>query len=174
MSLAALVSRLRQWRFAPEFRIEADGSGADLAHVLAEALRVLRRPVEAPKVKPLSPELAVGLCNELFRLRRNAEQLAAEGRDSKELRSIRRALSSLEETLKQHGIECLDPTGQDYDPGRLDFEQIGQAEVLPGIERERIGRCERPAVLMDGKLAQKARGLVHRPSAATGPAGRPA
>ena len=162
-SLAALIARLRQWRFAPEFRIE-DGGGGDLARAVATTLRTLRRPPEAPKVKPLSPELAVGLCNELFRLRRNAEQLAAEGKDSKELRSIRRALGSLEDTLKQHGIECLDPTGQDYDPGRLDFEQIGQAEVVPGIERERIGRCERPVVLLDGKLAQKARGLVHRPA----------
>ena len=162
-ALGALVGRLRQWRFAPEFRIEA-AREAELARALAAALRAGRRPAEAAKVRPLSPELAVGLCNHVFRLRRNAQQLAEEGKDSKELRSIRRALGSLEDTLKQHGIECLDPTGQDYDPGRLDFEQIGQAEVVAGIERERIGRCERPVVLLDGKLAQKARGLVHRPA----------
>ena len=67
-------------------------------------------------------------------------------------------------TLRRHGIECRDLTGQVYDAGRLDFEPIGEPEAVPGLDGTRIGRCERPAVFVNDKLIQTARGLVTKPA----------
>ena len=107
---------------------------------------------------------ALALCNNYFRLHRNAEQLALEGQNSKELRGIARALENMGELLRRHGIECRDLTGQVYDAGRLDFEPIGEPEAVPGLDGTRIGRCERPAVFVNDKLIQTARGLVTKPA----------
>jgi len=120
----------------------------------------------APLAEAHAPDaaFALALCNNYFRLHRNAEQLALEGQNSKELRGIARALENMGELLRRHGIECRDLTGQVYDAGRLDFEPIGEPEAVPGLDGTRIGRCERPAVFVNDKLIQTARGLVTKPA----------
>ena len=55
-------------------------------------------------------------------------------------------------------------TNKDWEPGRGDFEVIGDAEPVPGLDRKRIIRCERPAVWLSGELLQKARGLIGKPA----------
>lgn len=173
--MSELWSAVRQKTFPRPFRIEA-GAAEDWAESLAAALAgaktAAREPspaVSEPSAAPTGPpalaeDFVRALCDHQFRLRRNAAQLAAEGANSKELRSIRRALEGIDELLAEHGIECRDLTGEDYDFLRLDFEQIGQAETIPGLAGMKIWRCERPAVLVDGKLVQCARGIVARPA----------
>jgi hypothetical protein len=168
-------SALRQKAFPPAFRIDSRNSDdwpTALARTLTESLRALNTRRETiPVGEPvqdnrpaLTPDFVVALCNYYFRLSRNAAQMEKEGLDSKELRSIKLALANIEMLFKKQGIECRDLTGQEYDFGRLDFEQIGQASSVPGLDRLRIGRCERPAIMLGGKLIQKAKGLVDRPA----------
>lgn len=177
MSISLLRPLVRQWLFPPEFRISVAGTGdaaATLADLLVRAMAALE-DVQAqarsaslrdaqPAAPSIPPNLALALANYYFRLSRNAERLGVEGGESKELRSIRRVLEDLTDALREHGVECIDLTGQDYDPGRVDFEQLGVPEVQAGLARDRIGRCERPAVLLNGKLLQKAKGIVARPA----------
>ena len=112
----------------------------------------------------IPPDFAVSVCNQLFRLQRNAEKLDSEGGGSKETRSLRRAIEKLESLLKDHDVEWLDLTDQVYDDGRTDFDPVGPPEEVAGIDRMKIALCERPAVFINRKLAQKARGIVARPS----------
>jgi hypothetical protein len=168
---------LRQKTFPLEFRIN-DPGGEDwvvaLASAVSEAMALgpakssdarrseAKRPGELQSA--VNEGFAVALCNHHFRLRRNAEQLAADGGDSKELRSIRRALESLSEVFARYGIECRDVTGQTFDFLRLDFDPIGEAEPISGLNEQRIYRSECPAVLINGRLVQKARGIVAKPA----------
>lgn len=177
MRISLVRPLLRQWLFPPEFRISVAGAG-DAAETLADLLvhatatldqaQAQARGSGLREAKPaapsIPPDLALSLANYYFRLRRNAERLGVEAGESKELRSIRRVLEDLTDALRAHGVECIDLTGQDYDPGRVDFEQLGVPEVVADLRREKIGRCERPAVLLNGKLLQKAKGLVARPA----------
>lgn len=116
-------------------------------------------PADAP-TSTVDPALAIALCNGYDRVLQNSRQMTAQGTDSKQLRSIRRALETIEETLRGHGIEYLDLTGQAYHPGREDFEPLGEPEASAEVSRPTIARCERPAVLVQGRLVQRARGIV--------------
>lgn len=183
MSIRSWSVALRQWRFPAEFRIRptdpqdpslalamalaatADAEAAARRESAALAAEVAALHEKAAAAGPSIPStLAVALSNECFRLRRNADQLPSDERESKEVRSIRKALESITEAMRGQGIEYVDLTGQDYVSGRVDFEQIGAQEPQGGLTREQISRCERPAVLLNGKLLQKARGLVVYPA----------
>ena len=157
---SAAMARVRQRRYAREFRIQTDGDTV-IASAFQRAVREALRPRDAGAA---SPALVIELCNELFRVARGADQLQAQGRDSKELRSIRRALTNIGTALEEQQICWVDPTGQEYDEGRVDFEPIAEAAPVPGLQCRRISLCERPAVLIRGKLVQSARGLVERPA----------
>lgn len=179
-------ARLRQKTFPAEFRIDT-GDGDDFATALAAAYTaalmaarnqkadalgninrltadIEERPRPEGSTSGIDSDFALALCNYHFRLRRNAQQMAAEGKESKELRGINWALENIDELFEKYAIECRDLTGQRYDPGRVDFEPMSAPEAVPGLDHPMIGRCERPAVLVDGELIQKARGLVTKPA----------
>lgn len=167
-----LTHRLRQWRFPRAFRIESNGR-LDPAELLCRLVKdALRAPEPALSRDPPSPAkpasaalgegFLVSLCNNNFRLRRNVELLEKEGESSKELRSIRRTLDTVEMLLESAGVESIDLTGQEYDDGRMDFSALA-SEGVAGLDREQISLCERPLVLVQGKMIQKATGIVARP-----------
>jgi hypothetical protein len=176
--MRSLLIRLRQWTYPPELRIHpaSQGSGWDELAALTAALATRCRQLSGASADPpgntpsapsrpagVDKDLALGLANGLFRIKRNLDQLAAEGTDGKELRSIRRASERLRELLAAKAIECRDLTGEIYDPGRLDFEPLGPPQGVTGLNRHRIGRLERPAVALGGELIQTARGVVEKP-----------
>ncbi len=133
---------------------------AELGECRRESTR--RDPVGAV----LDAKFLVAIGNQHFRLRRNLAQLAQHSQDTDApppVRRIARALGELELVFEEYGVECLDLTGQTYDIGRRDFEQIAAAEVVLGLSRETITLCERPAIVVAGKLIQTARGIVSRP-----------
>jgi hypothetical protein len=111
----------------------------------------------------LGTDLILTLANSLFRLERNLVDLEAGAPDSRELRSLRRAHERIEAALREHGVEWRDLCGEIYDVGRLDFERLGPSIAKVGLDRDRIGRCERPIVLLRGQLLQTARGVVETP-----------
>jgi len=166
--MPGLLDRLRQWTWPPELRIPAVGEGsacdglAELAAELAERCRVL--PSTATSSPELEQDFVLGLANGLFRVDRNVDRLQAEGVDGKEMRSIRRASQQIRDLLAARGVETRDLTGQEPYEGRLDFEQLGPPQAVPGLGREQIARLERPAVTLGGKLIQTARGVVERPA----------
>ncbi len=150
------------------FRITA-GTPDEVAQALVSVVAAaLLPPPETTKPPPPSgpdPAFIVPLCNQYFRLRRNAERLAGEGKESREVRALNGALKKIAELFEDHQIECRDLTGQTYDDGRIDFEPITTApERVPGLTEDKILRCESPAILIRGKLAQKARGVVAIPA----------
>lgn len=180
----------RQWIYAPEFRIpvygpedlsaallaafcgQQDSAGAEPAP--SAGARSVAPGEALPDDRPTGPApfdepLAVAICNGCFRIRRNALEMDATasgaGRNGgKEIRSISRALDRMDEFLKERGIEYRDPTGQVYDPGRQDFQSIGEPEVVAGLTLATIVQVERPAVLVNGTLVQCARGVVGKPA----------
>lgn len=166
--------KLRQLSFPPAFRIETQGSPDDYANLLvaavSEALAARDQGTSAVasinenSSSGINEDFAVALCNYQFRIGRNAELLKADGQGSKELRVIERMLQRINTLLIEYGIESLDLTGQTYDVLREDFEPLGEPERVPGLDGNRIGSCERPVVIINGKLIQRAKGLVRKPS----------
>jgi len=179
--------RLRQRAYPREFRIDisraddADGALISLLRQGADLAGGARADEEAPTAPPeqggadhdgdptaAERELAIAISNGWFRMRRNTERLVAqeagEGRSSKEVRSLQRALNHMDNVLREHGIECRDLTGQTYDPGREDFQSIGEPEVRPELTSKIILRCERPAVILRQQLIQRAKGVVAKPA----------
>lgn len=165
MRLLELACALRQLRYPREFRIwarETDAWAAPLADLLEHALRSSAALADEGKHE-ISVEVSVKLCNEYFRLKRNANQMDADGHSCKELRSIQRVLGHMEDLFQEHSIDCLDLTGQAYDDRRTDFEVIGEPQVDPRLKEKTVAFCERPAVMVKGKLVQRARVIVARP-----------
>jgi hypothetical protein len=169
----------RQWRFPREFRIKCD-EPIELAEVLSDlAAAILTAPPPAPAPAPapvtepapktatvaaLEQGFVIELCNELYRLRRNTQALARGGTETKETRSINRAVEHVEDALRQRGAEYFDKTGKPFDPRDPEFEPRGQPVAVPGILQGRIGPCECPVVKLSGTIIQRARGLVEVPA----------
>jgi hypothetical protein len=107
--------------------------------------------------------VAISICNEHFSVSQFIEVVRKEAGDSEELRGIERAIERVRYDLGEEGVEYRDLRGQLYDVGRRDFEAIGSARPVPGLEREVIGLCIRPVVTRDGRILQTARGEVHGP-----------
>lgn len=193
MLLERTLARIRQWTFPPEWRIEPAGPedwSESAAKALADMAREsenLRARVEARLAQDrlqaqqaaahaaeasgstgsakgeLEPGFAIGLCNEYFRLQRNLMSLREKQPESKEVERLGRVLENIDALMKEQRLECLDLAGQAYDVGRNDFEPLGRPEEVEGLLRPQINRCERPLVLLAGKVIQKSRGVVARP-----------
>ena len=101
------------------------------------------------------------LCTQLFRMERNAHQLAEKDacRQTRGLdrshRRIRKALSELE-------VEFKDLSGEIWHPGRKDIEVLAAAESAD-VEKPTIDGCESPVVLIRGQIIQQAKGTVISP-----------
>jgi hypothetical protein len=181
-----LVVRVRQKLFPPEFRITA-GSGSSVEAILTEMAAAMDLAPEITTAIPVVPAPAVvepsaqvaevkteqdgvdpafvrALCNDLFRLRRNAGLIASDGTETKEIRSIKRAVERLDDMLKQRGIEYFDMTGKQWDARDVDFEPKGQPVLVSGLLHKRIAACECPMVKVKGKLIQRAQGIVEVPA----------
>jgi hypothetical protein len=172
------TARLRQFSFSPAFRIGPDddpGWLGDLDDIASEVASI-RQPLGLARESPppradaqpttnevLPDRFVVGLCNELFRMQRNLKILRDDGRESKESRSIGRALENIQQILNESAVRCDDLAEEPCDEGRVDFEPISEAEIRPGLTRMTIIECVRPRVMRDGKLLQRASGLVARP-----------
>lgn len=182
VSLDRLLAVGRQYLFAPEFRIGRIRH-AELLDAFTEMAQLLAcldrsRDIERPQ-KPLEPgpeaqagekreqievSFVLGLCNDLFRLRRNAGLLAKDGPETKEVRSIKRAMERLDDMLKQRGIEYVDVTGRLWDYRDVDFEPKGQPVPVAGLTHKRIAACECPLVRIEGRIVQRAQGIVEVPA----------
>jgi hypothetical protein len=172
-----LYARLRQRTFRPEFQIDVP-SDRPLSWALAEwidtapyaapestaALRSANTDRPAPDDGNDSKRdrtFLLSLANEYFKLSRSMHKLAAEDKGA---RSVSRAVDAIHRLLNEHGIEVRDLTGQVYDFGRRDFESLAPPEPVSGLSRMEIVLCERPAVMVDGELAQTAKGIVGKPA----------
>jgi hypothetical protein len=173
----SLWSAFNQWLYPRELRIEvstADGVAAMVAASLAELAARQGTGARAfdagAAAKAATPAAAAGLeksfvlelCNNFHRLSRSAKPF--QETNSAEAGRMNRNLDQLKKVLHDNGIECVDLTGQAYDPGRADFEPLGEPQATPGLTRKTIIQCERPLVLLHGKLLQPAKGIVGRPA----------
>ncbi|HNQ87731.1 MAG TPA: hypothetical protein PKM73_03750 [Verrucomicrobiota bacterium] len=186
-------SRLRVWwtqgRFPEEIRI-SEVAPVDLEEVLGElaadilamgkpapanpvaAESAAPAPVPTASAAPAAGALEVGfvvaLCNDLSRVKRNATMLSQAGTETKEIRGIRRAVERLDDALRGRGVEYFEKTGTRFDPRDIEFDPKGQPVVVPGLAQSRIGPCECPVVKLDGKIIQRAQGLVEVPAGGGG------
>lgn len=167
-----------QWFFPPEFRIgvsRADPTAALLVSSLTEiADRIGKMAAKADTVSldqavlpaaggGLEKGFVVDLCNNFHRLSRSAKPFQ-DGSGSEAVR-MNRSFEQLRKVLHDNGIECVDLTGQVYEPGRSDFESLGEPQPTPGLARTTIIQCERPLVRLKGKMIQPGKGIVGRPAA---------
>ena len=119
---------------------------------------------DPPALAELVPDrFAIDLCNRYFEVRRTLREVAGQG-DARTAERARACLADFDEMLGAYGIECLDLTGREYDPGRRDFESLAGARPVVGLSRSRICMLERPAVRLRGRLIQAATGLVEEPA----------
>jgi len=173
MDLLRFIAAVRQRTFPAAFRIDSHDVrawGEGLAQILAQVTRLQEELSRQPQTSPpaMEPKTAVGLCNELFQIRRNVVAAEQTKGSCKELRRIQEALGDIDGLLKAVGVEYFDLSGQEWDPGRNDFESLGKAQEVPGLVRHKILLCERPAVRIGGKIVQRAKGVVGRPPASGG------
>ena len=165
--LLGWYARLRQWTYPSDLRIpvpetkRSDGLLMSMVELLERERVPRERNDRAEKGSTLDPEFIIKLCNEHASARRTARRL---GSESKESRSINRTLTRVDGLLRDHHVECLDLEGEEFTPTRDDFEPIGEPEAVPGLERMTIGLCERPKVTMDGRLIQRATGILQKPA----------
>ena len=163
-NLSHVYSLLRQRSFPAAFRIDLEPGGDWTVALVGAMSDLLGAARKASASSGLDRDFAISLCNEYFKLGRNVKRLADQGNESEDMQRIRTALDDIDQLLQRHEIECLDLSGQTYDLGRRDFESIAEARRVPGLKAARIALCERPMVLIKGKLAQTARGLVEIPA----------
>jgi len=173
--MSELWNRFRQKMYPSALRIEAGAPETgllilELASVkeMLAALQTKAPPVEKPpeEDKPaaekLDENMAVAICNHMLRLERSAGKARQQG--SGEAERLQGHLERLKATLADSGVKYEDLTGQAYDPDRTDFEPLGEAQPRPELRWPTIVQCERPVVLLNGKLAQKAKGVVGTPA----------
>lgn len=152
---------LRQLSYPPEFRIRAPEGDDWAATLVGQTKRLLNRPA-APRV---DHGFAIALCNECYRLELRVKALQENlvPGDRESLTMLSRAIEELDELLQEHQIEYLDLSGEVYTLERKDFEPIAPPKTGEGLGRAVIARCDRPAVYVDDKLVQPAKGLVAIP-----------
>jgi hypothetical protein len=116
-----------------------------------------------------SSDLAIGIANACFRVTNSAKTLgdAAVEKDpslARANRALHRSLTKLVDTIKEHGIQCVDVTNEIYDDTRTDFDAVGEPQRDPTLKHKVITFCERPVVIFHGKLVQRARGTLSIPA----------
>ena len=154
MELLHFVSSLKQLRYPEAFRIAP--------YKWTWHLRTITQVTVTDK--ELDEGLARELAEGLFRMERSAVAIGSLPPGiEREVSKIRRALERRPKQLASHEIEVLDLTGQPLAAGRTDFEPLGEPEVAEGIAHPTISFCERPAVMLRGRLIQTARGIVSVP-----------
>jgi hypothetical protein len=154
MNWLEIISALRQQRYPPALRI--------VPHTWS-----LRLP-EAESASTLDKDTAVDLANALFRLEQNASAVLQTTGAERLGRSLQRSIERLRESFERWNVRLLNPQGQAYSgPQRTDFERLGDPVPTPGLSGARIGACERPAVWLEGKLIQAARGVLEVPESRT-------
>ena len=171
--------RFKQKLYPPEFQISAvgDGVGATAVSLLLATLTQVKGatpvpvvPPEGSQVKPpvhgapdkLEKGFVIDLCNQIHRLSRSTKKL--QGAGTAEAEKLEGNLNRLQKMLEGHAIQWEDLSGQVFDPGRTDFEPLGEPQVSAGLSRMTIIQCERPVIRLSGMLIQPARGIVGRPA----------
>jgi hypothetical protein len=178
--------RAKQWLYPPEFRIHAGSSDAQALSVLADVVtRLLAQaeraapsappadagngtpasdagPVAAPVPGGLDKSFVIDLCNSVHRLSRAAKPLLESG--GSDGGRVQRNFDLLRKALQTRGIEAVDLSGQVFSPDRYDFEPLGEPQPTEGLTRMTIVQCDRPLVMLDGKMLQPAKGIVGRPA----------
>ena len=139
---------MRQWRYPPEFRIEAPTM---LPEVLA-ALQRLEALVlsestfqENDALLNLVAELATGL----WRLRRRLQNTPE---DHDDLRRAKRICQALWDTMEEKGVMVHDYTGESYDPGMM--VEVLTFQENKALTRDQIVETIKPSVFLQGRLIQ--------------------
>jgi hypothetical protein len=154
--------------YPPALRIEASDpeTGLLILEIASIQERLAKLPAQPVAAMAATPDvvhgLAVGICNQMLRLERSANKARQQG--SAEAERLQGHLERTKSTLAESGIKYEDLTGQAYDPGRYDFEPLGEPQISPDVTRATIIQCERPVVMLNGKLVQKAKGVVGIPA----------
>ena len=170
----------RQLLYPKEFRIQLPGSfGPEfstseffngLAEGLAgaqnriEELKQLLKQFEGTAHEGVPKAFAIDLANQWFRIKRNLSVLEETGTSNKETRMLNRSIEGIQRSMAEQEVELIDFTGKVLVDGQKDFEIAGEPEHRSDIKEKTILFCERPAIMINGKLVQAARGLVAVPA----------
>jgi hypothetical protein len=172
------LASLRQWFYPAPFRVRPANDGAaaallvsrlaELAQSLPPVSPATPRPEDREPAVPVVPgglddRFVIELCNHFHRMGRSVRSVGELGGGENE--KLRRHIERFQKTLEHYSIQCQDLTGQRYDPGRSDFEPLGEAQPTAGLRWPTIIQCERPVVLIGARLIQRARGVVGDPVA---------
>ena len=175
-TLEQLIADLRQWTYPPELRIAApEGEGVvplvleatSRARAAAQAAEEAAKEAATAPGAALPKTLAIELANQCFNLGRNLAQMEGDEALAPRRQRLGRVLDRMNRILEEHGVRWVDLTGQRYEEGRLDFQSLGPPQEVAGVTEPIIRQTECPAVFIQDKLVQTARGIVARPPAPT-------
>jgi hypothetical protein len=163
---------IRQWGYPPEFRIGPHPSYRasrpqpvpEKANSAIETTGIGASPGGGDGLTAaLDQDLAISVCNEIHRIGRNLAQMKADGHELREIARIERAIRNVSELFEEEGVLSIDLSGAPYDDHRGEFDPVAPPDPVPGLTRVEICRCERPVIIINGKLVQRARGTLGKP-----------
>jgi hypothetical protein len=108
-------------------------------------------------------DFAKAISNALHRLA-TASVRMSNALDDRQQKLLARALGRVNQALSDHGIECLDVTGERFPEGRKDFIAEGEPQRDPTITEPIIATCDQPVVRLHGKVIQRGRGSISIPN----------
>lgn len=154
-----LWQTIRQWRYPPEFRIDAPPALPEVLMALQKLETLMRSEAMSYKKED---ETLLGLIAELvtglWRLRNRLQSILD---DREDLRRLKRILQAVWEAMEAMGVRVHDHVGEDYDPGMA-------VEVLTfqddkALTKEQIIEAVKPSVFVHGRLVQWGVVIVGRP-----------
>lgn len=155
-----LSSSIKQWKFPPEFRINAIDAVPEAK--LGQTIQDLQDLIKNPKDQ-LPVDLIKDIGTSAWRLRKKLPKLEVGQPMEKELRSAYRQVENLWDAMSEAGIQILDHTGEtlpEYGESKL---KILAFQSTPGITQEKIQETVKPSIIYNNVMIQMGEVIVSKP-----------
>lgn len=153
-----LCQAIRQWRYPPEFRIEAPKASPEVLVILKKLEELIKSGFtfqEDETLFNLVAELATGL----WRLRRRLQGIP-EGHE--DVRRAKRICQAIWDAMEEKGIMVHDHNGEDYNPGMM--VEVLTFQEDKALAKEQVIETVKPSVFLRGRLIQWGVVIVGTPS----------
>jgi hypothetical protein len=137
---------------------------AELQHLKEQMVKLSKAEthVQKPEVMPSLSDLKAFSIIATNAWRAKNKMVDSEtGEAKEEMKSVYRHIEAIFESLKQIGVETIDPVGLAYDSGMA--LKVVSFEPTPGLSNEEIKETIKPSVAWQGRLIQIGEVIVGTP-----------
>ncbi len=122
----------------------------------------IHAPAQKPEVMPSPSDLKAFAIIATNTWRAKTKMVDSDtGEAKEEMKSVYRHIEAIFESLKQIGVEMIDPVGRAYDSGMA--LKVLSFEPTPGLSNEEIKETIKPSVAWQGRLIQIGEVIVGTP-----------